>query len=220
MANGSKMQKHTEEILGILSDRYAELSGEPTLDYGAPWELLVATMLSAQCTDARVNMVTPALFRKYPDVRAFAAADPAEVEKDIRSVGLSRTKSKNIVHAAQKILKDFGGEVPSSIEALTSLPGVGRKTANVVRGHIFHIPSVVVDTHVARVSMRLGLTDTKDPVKAERELMEALPEDFWIRWNLWIIRFGREVCTARSPHCGDCPLAAVCPSREDVKPAG
>jgi endonuclease-3 len=179
------------------------------LRYGEPYELLFATILSAQCTDERVNMVTEVLFKKYPTLTAFAQARQDELEEDVRPTGFYHSKARNIILSARQLLLD-GGEVPSDIERLTALPGVGRKTANVVRGHIFRIPSIVVDTHVKRVSKKLGLTAWDDPQKVERDLMEVLPQEHWIRYNLQIIAHGRKVCRARGPNCAACCFAALC----------
>lgn len=203
------VKKRTKEILAILDEK---LGTEPkvTLDAENPGQLLISTILSAQCTDARVNMVTPGLFRKYPDMEAFAKADVKELEQDIRSIGFYHSKARNIIGCAQKICSDFGGEVPSTIEELTSLPGVGRKTANVIRGHVFGQPSIVVDTHVKRISGRLGLTKESEPAKVEQDLMKEVPEDHWIRINIQLITFGREICHARNPKCGECFLKKYC----------
>lgn len=155
-------------------------------------------MLSAQCTDARVNIVTKDLFRKYPSVEAFADADLKELEQDIKPTGFYHNKAKNIIACMKDIRDKYNGEVPSELEDLLSLAGVGRKTANVIRGNIYHVPSVVVDTHVKRISNRLGLTKNQDPDKIEQDLMKELPEDHWILWNIHIITFGRTICSARS----------------------
>ena len=178
-------------------------------------------MLSAQCTDARVNVVTKDLFRKYPDMEAFARADLEELEQDIKPTGFYHNKAKNIIGCARKICLEFGGKVPQSLEDLTSLPGVGRKTANVIRGNIFHEPSIVVDTHVKRISRRLGLTKETDPEKIEMELMKVLPEDHWILYNIQIITFGRQICFARSPKCQECFLTGYCKEyKEKQKKSG
>ena len=169
-------------------------------------------MLSAQCTDARVNIVTKDLFVKYPSIEAFAKADREELEQDIRSTGFYRNKAKNIIACCQKLLLEFHGEVPSDLESLTSLAGVGRKTANVIRGNIFNEPSIVVDTHVKRISRKLGLTKEEDPEKIEYDLMHVLPKDHWILWNIHIITLGRTICTARSPQCEACFLKDECPA--------
>ena len=184
---------------------------ECSLDYSSPAQLLIATILSAQCTDERVNIVTKTLFVKYPDVSAFANASLSELEEDIHSTGFYKNKAKNIIGCCRRLLSEYDGEVPGTLEDLTSLPGVGRKTANVIRSHIFDEPSVVVDTHVGRISRRLGLTKEEDPVKVEFELMKKLPRDHWSVWNTQLIRHGREICTARSPKCGECFLGSLCP---------
>lgn len=181
------------------------------LEHGNAWELLVAVILSAQCTDARVNIVTKDLFKKYPTPEAFAEADLKELEQDIHSTGFYHNKAKNIKACARELLDRFGGKVPSDIDELTSLPGVGRKTANCIRGNIYGIPSVVVDTHVKRITGRLGLTKSEDPVKIEYELMEILPEDHWILWNIDIITLGRTICVANHEKCEECFLRSECP---------
>ena len=210
--------KRTKEILRILDDTYGT-DYKCYLEHMNAGQLLVATILSAQCTDARVNMVTKDLFRKYPDMEAFAKADLAELEDDIHSCGFYHNKAVNIIGCARKIVTEFGGEVPRSIEELTSLPGVGRKTANVIRGNIFGDASIVVDTHVKRISARLGLTKETDPVKVEYDLMKKLPEDHWIIWNIHIIRFGREICFARNPDCANCFLRGYCIDRAAMRKA-
>ena len=180
------------------------------LHYEEPWQLLFATILSAQCTDARVNLVTKDLFRKYDSLEKFAAADLKELEQDIFSTGFYHNKAKNIIACAKALLERHGGEVPEDIESLTALPGVGRKTANVVRGNIYNIPSIVVDTHVGRIARHLGLTENTDPVKVEFDLMEKIPKDHWILINLDLISLGRSLCSARKPRCGECFLREVC----------
>jgi len=185
------------------------------LNHGNAWQLLIAVIMSAQCTDARVNLVTKDLFRKYDTLEKFAYAELEELEQDIHSIGFYHNKARNIILCARKLVEEFGGEVPSSLEDLISLPGVGRKTANVIRGNIYHEPSVVVDTHVKRISKRLGLTKEDDPVKIEYDLMKALPKDHWILYNIQIITLGRSICTARAPKCSECFLSDVC--RADCK---
>jgi endonuclease-3 len=204
-----KMTKRTKEILDLLDEVYTT-EYKCYLNHDSAEQLLIATMLSAQCTDARVNIVTEPLFKKYPDMEAFANADLAELEQDIKSTGFYRNKAKNIIGCAKKLVEDYGGKVPNDLEALTNLPGVGRKTANVIRGNIFHEPSVVVDTHVKRISRRLGLTKEEDPVKIEYDLMKVLPRDHWILYNIQIITFGRQICFARSPKCEECFLTKYC----------
>lgn len=207
------MTKRTGEILALLDQEYGT-EYICYLHYETPWQLLIATMLSAQCTDARVNLVTADLFRKYDTLEKFARADLKELEQDIKPTGFYHNKAKNIIACAKKLVEDYGGEVPNDLEALTSLAGVGRKTANVIRGNIFHEPSVVVDTHVKRISRRLGLTREEDPVKIEFDLMKKLPKDHWILWNIHIITFGRSICTARSPKCGECFLRGYCKEKK------
>lgn len=182
------------------------------LNHKNAWELLAATIMSAQCTDARVNIVTKDLFVRYPTIEAFANADPDELEQAIKPVGFYHNKARNLIGCARKLSEDFGGVVPEDIESLTSLPGVGRKTANVIRGNIYNIPSIVVDTHVARISAKLGLTDNTDPVKIEKDLEKALPKDHWILWNIHIITHGRGICLARNPKCHECFLQDLCKS--------
>ena len=187
------------------------------LEYETHWQLLIAVILSAQCTDARVNLVTRDLFRKYDTLEKFAGADQAELEKDIHSIGFYRMKAKNIIACCRRLVTEYGGQVPEDIKDLTSLAGVGRKTANVIRGNIYHVPSIVVDTHVKRISRKLGFAKEEDPEKIEYELMKVLPEDHWILWNIHIITLGRTICTARSPKCSQCFLKDLCPGREDTK---
>jgi endonuclease III len=184
------------------------------LHYTTPHELLVATILSAQCTDKRVNLVTPGLFAKYPDVAAFARADTDELERDIQSTGFFRNKTRSILGMSRELLAKHGGEVPRTMEELTALPGVGRKTANVILGNAFGVPGVVVDTHVTRLSNRLGFTKQKDAVKIERELMELFPRTWWTLSSHLLILHGRKTCVARRPRCGECPVADLCPSAE------
>lgn len=180
------------------------------LNYETPEQLLIATMLSAQCTDQRVNMVTKTLFQKYPDMEAFANAKLEELEKEIYSTGFYKNKAKNIIACAKEIVEKHNGKVPSSIEELTALAGVGRKTANVIRGNIFYEPSIVVDTHVKRISRKLGLTKSEDPVRIEQDLMKVLPKSQWILYNIQIIAHGRSVCIARTPKCSECVLKGFC----------
>ena len=193
-----------------LLDEYYPTEDKCYLHYSKDYELLVATILSAQCTDDRVNIVTESLFKKYPSLIAFAMADIAELENDIRSTGFYHNKAKNIISACSTLLNEYNSEMPKDIEELTKLAGVGRKTANVVRSHIFNLPSIVVDTHVKRISKKLGLTDTEDPVKAEFELMKILPKEHWIRYNTQMIAHVRKVCKARKPDCENCCMSAVC----------
>ena len=208
------MTKRTEEILKLLDQTYGT-EYICYLNYETPWQLLIATMLSAQCTDARVNLVTADLFRKYDTLEKFAGASLEELEQDIKPTGFYHNKAKNIIACARRLLEVYGGEVPRKLEDLTSLAGVGRKTANVIRGNIYHEPSVVVDTHVKRISRKLGLTKEEDPEKIEFDLMKKLPKDHWILWNIHIITFGRTICTARSPKCEQCFLTKYCKERKE-----
>ncbi len=197
------------EILKRLDDRYP--AATCALHHNSAWELLVATILSAQCTDVRVNMVTPILFQKYPTPEAFASLQPEELEDDIRSTGFFRNKAKSLVGAARKLISDFGGDVPRNMDELLQLPGVARKTANVVLGTWYRIADgVVVDTHVQRISRRLELTKNTDPQKIERDLMRIIPRDKWIVFAHQIILHGRALCIARKPKCADCPLENLC----------
>ena len=180
------------------------------LNHENAWQLLFATILSAQCTDARVNIVTKDLFVKYPNVEAFANADIHELEEDIRPTGFYHNKAKNIKACANELLMRHNGEVPRDIESLTALSGVGRKTANVIRGNIYNEPSIVVDTHVKRISKLLGLTKEEDPVKIEMDLMKILPKDHWILYNIHVIRLGRTICVARRPKCDECFMRDLC----------
>ncbi len=186
------------------------------LNYKTPFELLVAVILSAQCTDVRVNIVTETLFKKYRKPDDYLNVPQEEFEADIRSTGFYRSKAKNIRAMCKKLIEEHGGTVPDSMEELVKLPGVGRKTANCVLGEAYNIPSgVVVDTHVIRLSNRLGLTCQKDAVKIEKELMEKVPEKHWIAFGNWLIHHGRQVCHARKPRCTSCVLADICPSAEE-----
>lgn len=208
--------KRTKEILSLLDEKYGT-DLVCYLNHETPEQLLIATILSAQCTDERVNKVTKELFKKYPDIYAFASADLKELEKDIHSVGFYHSKAVNIISAARDICEKYDGHVPKSLEDLTSLAGVGRKTANVIRGNIFGEPSIVVDTHVKRISKRLGLTKNTDPEKVEFDLMKALPKDHWIIYNIHIITFGRSICSARNPKCDECFLTKYCLEYKNLK---
>lgn len=197
------------EILKRLNDLYPEVTC--ALTHSSAWELLVATILSAQSTDVNVNRVTPELFRKYPTVEDFAALAPEQLEPDVRSTGFFRNKSKAVVGAAKRIVSDFGGQVPDDMEKLLTLPGVARKTANVVLGTWFRkAEGVVVDTHVHRISRRLELTTENDPQKIEQDLMKIIPRDRWILFSHQIIWHGRKLCFARKPNCVECPLESIC----------
>ena len=185
---------------------------ECALDHASPFQLLAATILSAQCTDARVNLATPALFARFPDAPSLAAADPAEVERLVKSCGFYRTKAKNLIGMAAALVERHGGEVPRRLADLVELPGVGRKTANVVLGVCFGVASgVVVDTHVGRISRRLAFTAETDAVKAERDLTALLPKSRWVSYSHRLILHGRAVCRSRRPRCEECVLASVCP---------
>ncbi len=200
----SSPSSRAREILARLDDQYP--GAECALHHDNPIQLLVATILSAQCTDARVNHVTPALFRRYPDAAAFAGARLRELESLIRSTGFFRSKARNIRECCRRIVRDHSGQVPSSLEALVSLPGVGRKTANVVLGTAFGIPGITVDTHVGRVSRRLGLTRSQEPVKGESDLMELVPRDRLVTFSLQVLWHGRGSCDPRRPRCEACGL--------------
>lgn len=205
------MSKHTKAILDLLDTNYGT-EYKCYLNHETAEQLLIATMLSAQCTDARVNIVTKDLFIKYPTVEAFAKAEQKELEKDIHSTGFYHNKAKNIIACCKTLMEEYNSKVPEKIEELTKLAGVGRKTANVIRGNIFHEPSIVVDTHVKRISRKLGFTKEEDPVKIEFELMKVLPKDHWILYNIHIIKLGREICIARNPKCEECFLKTECPA--------
>lgn len=207
------MTKRTKEILNRLDKEYGT-EYICYLNHENPWQLLIAVILSAQCTDARVNIVTKDLFKKYDSLEKFANADLEELEQDIKPTGFYHNKAKNIIACAKRLVYEFGGEVPSSLEELTSLAGVGRKTANVIRGNIYNEPSIVVDTHVKRISRRLGFTKETDPEKIEYELMKVLPKDHWILYNIQIISFGRNICFARSPKCENCFLQDLCKAED------
>jgi endonuclease-3 len=202
-------RERTAEIIRILDATYPNVVC--ALHHRNAWELLVATILSAQCTDVRVNLVTPGLFAKYPTIQDFAAARQEVLANDIRSTGFFNNKAKSVIGAAKKILKDFGGEVPKTLEELITVPGAARKTANVVLGTAFGIASgIVVDTHVQRIANRLALTKNTDPVKIEQDLMKIIPREHWIQFSHQLIHFGRGICVARKPKCAECPLYSLC----------
>lgn len=205
--------KRTEEILKRLDEVYGT-EYICYLNHETPWQLLIAVILSAQCTDARVNIVTKDLFAKYDSLEKFANADLKELEQDIRPTGFFHNKAKNIIACAKRLIEEYGGEVPSELEDLLTLAGVGRKTANVIRGNIYNQPSIVVDTHVKRISKRLGFTKEDDPERIEFELMRKLPKDHWILYNIQIISFGRNICFARSPKCSECFLNDLCKAKD------
>lgn len=205
------MQKRTLEILQRMENEYGR-DLTCYLHHEDAHQLLIATIMSAQCTDARVNEITKDLFKKYTCVEAFAKADLRELETEIKSCGFYHNKAKNIIACCKKLMEDYDGEVPSGIEELVTLPGVGRKTANVIRSNIFREPSVVVDTHVLRISNKLGLVKTDDPVKAEFALMKAVSKEYWIFINHWFIALGRSICKAPKPKCEECYLKDLCPT--------
>jgi endonuclease-3 len=210
MAALADAKRHAARVVRSLGREFPD--AKCSLDFHNPLELLVATILSAQCTDERVNMVTGPLFRKYTSAARFAAAPPGELEKDIQSTGFFRNKAKNIRAACRVLAERHDGQVPQDLEQLVQLPGVGRKTASVILGAAFGVASgVVVDTHVIRLSRRLGLTREKDPVKIERDLIAAIPRKEWIAFSHRMIQHGRRWCLARKPRCEECPLRTVCP---------
>ncbi|MGA2587341.1 MAG: endonuclease III [Candidatus Aminicenantales bacterium] len=199
------------KIIAILEKEYPQ--SRTALEFETPFQILVATILSAQCTDDRVNKLTPALFRKYPTVEAFAKADRAELERDIRPTGFFRNKAKSIIGASAKIVRDFEGRVPETMAELVTLPGVGRKTANIVLSAGFgKAEGIAVDVHVKRLSGRLGLSRQEDPDKIERNLLRLVPEKHWLDFNYLLVNHGRKICQARKPKCPECRLAELCPS--------
>ena len=210
MKTAMNKKERTAFAVAVLKERYPDAAC--SLDYADAFHLLVATRLSAQCTDARVNLVTPALFAAYPDARAMAAADVKDVERLIASCGLFHTKARDIVAMSGQLVERYGGNVPGTMEELLSLQGVGRKTANLILGDVFGQPAVVTDTHFIRIMNRLGLTKTKDPRGVEKDLLPLIPPEESANFCHRAVMFGREVCTARSPKCDGCPLSAVCPS--------
>ena len=209
----AELKERVEKVLNALDQEYGT-EYICYLNHETPWQLLIAVILSAQCTDARVNMVTVDLFQKYKSPKDFAEADLRELEKDIHSLGFYHMKAKNIISCCQDLMSRFGGNVPDTMEELLSLAGVGRKTANVILGNIYDQPSIVVDTHVKRISKKLGFAKSEDPEKIEYELMMVLPKEHWILWNIQIITLGRSICVARSPKCVECFLRELCPSAQ------
>lgn len=203
-----KKKECADSAVAILKNLYPSVCC--TLDYDSPLHLLIATQLAAQCTDARVNIVTKTLFKKYPDVRAFANADYDELCEDIRSTGFFRNKAKNIISCCKKLISDYGGEVPDTMEELLTLAGTGRKTANLILGDIFGKPAVVVDTHCTRLSKRLGLTENSAPEKIEKDLKKLIAPEEQLDFCHRLVAHGRAVCTARSPQCENCALSGVC----------
>lgn len=220
----SAKQKRAMEICTALQAEYPEAT--TALDWTTPWELLAATILSAQCTDEKVNEVTADLFKKYPDVRAFAAADPTELEQAIHSTGFFRNKTKSLMGAARVLLEQFDGEVPRSMAEMLTLPGVQRKTANVVLGTAYGMnEGIVVDTHMSRLAVRMGLsprqtTKSVNTDKIERDLMELVPREHWMSFSHSMVWHGRRVCTARKPHCAECVITGLCPKIGVESPAG
>ena len=208
-------QEKNRAILAELERLYPE--AKPALHFDSAWQLLVAVILSAQCTDVKVNLVTPALFAAFPTPEAMAGAQPEEIETYIRTCGLYHAKAKNLVKTAGIIARQYGGKVPADHDALEALPGVGRKTANVVMSCAFGADAIAVDTHVFRVTNRLGLADAPDVLKTELQLMEAIPKEQWSRAHHWLIYHGRQVCHARKPECGRCTLAPWCREKEAEK---
>jgi endonuclease-3 len=209
----AERKERLNEILKKLDILYPDATC--ALNHRNPWQLLVATILSAQCTDKRVNEVTPGLFKKYPTVEDLANASQDELANDIRSTGFFNNKAKSVIGAAKKILTDYGGKVPKIMDELLTVPGAARKTANVVLGTAYGIPSgVVVDTHVQRVAQRLDLTKNREPVKIEKDLMKILPQERWISFSHQIIHHGRNLCIARKPRCVDCPLDPLCYAKD------
>jgi endonuclease III len=205
----ANLKKRAGRVARMLAKLYPE--ARITLDFETPWQCLVATILSAQSTDVGVNRVTPGLFREYPDARAMAGADRRRVEELIHQTGFFRQKTRSLIGAARKIVADYGGEVPSEMEELVKIPGVGRKTANVILGHIHGKPGFVVDTHVRRLTYRMGFTRRTDPAKIEIDMQKILPAGDWTMFSMRLIIHGRQVCSARKPRCDACALAADCP---------
>lgn len=199
-----------KKVYSRLAAEYPD--AKVALNFNSPFELLIATILSAQCTDARVNMVTPGLFRKYPTPASFADADRTELEQDVKSTGFYRQKTKSIVNCSRSLVENFGGEVPRTMDQLLTLDGVGRKTANVLLGNAFGIPGIAVDTHVGRLAQRLGFTKEEDPTKIEYDLMELFPEENWTELCHLLMAHGRKVCAARLPKCEICCVNKLCPS--------
>lgn len=206
-----KEQERIGKIIDALNREYGK-EVPVFLNHESPWQLLVATILSAQCTDERVNIVTEKLFKKYKTVEDFAVIEEKELERYIYSTGFYRNKAKSIIGSAKRIVEEYDSQVPNDIDDLLTLPGVGRKTANVIRSNIFNTPSIVVDTHVKRISNRLGIVNEEDPEKIEFQLMEKLDESQWILYNTQLITLGRTICTARNPQCNQCFLKDWCPS--------
>ena len=220
MLKGQALERVRQRVPGIIKVLRRQYPQSRTaLHYRTPLQILVATILAAQCTDERVNKVTPDLFRKYPDAAAFAAADPLDLQGEIRSTGFFRNKAKNIIGAALTIVRDFGGDVPSTMDELLTLPGVARKTANIVLSSGFgKAEGIAVDTHVRRLSGRLGLSRELVPEKIERDLLAVVPRRDWLDFNYMLVSHGRQVCPARKPRCPECSLAGLCPSAVKLHP--
>lgn len=208
-------KKRALEMIKRLRKKFPDAAIE--LHFKNPMQLVVATILSAQCTDKRVNLVTPALFKKYKTAKDYARANVKTFEREIHSTGFYHAKAKNIIGCAKGLMKRFGGSVPNQMEDLITLPGVGRKTANVILGNLFNIPGLVVDTHMKRIANRLGLTHQQDPGKIELELNEIIQKKDWTQFSHLIIWHGRRTCFARNPKCAECVVNILCPSRQDVK---
>lgn len=212
-----KAEERIKEIVDLLKKSYPK--SRTALRFQTPLQILVATILSAQCTDEKVNQITPSLFRKYPTALDFAEADPKALEEEIRSTGFFRNKAKSIINASKKIVSEFGGKVPDSMESLVTLPGVARKTANIVLSSGYKkAEGIAVDTHVKRLSQRLGLSKEKDPEKIEKDLMALVPQKDWIDFNYMLVNHGRKVCPARKPNCPECVLKHLCPSAKGYFP--
>jgi endonuclease-3 len=209
MRKSPQQRERANHIRALLASSYPELAS--FLQSRNHVQLLVATILSAQCTDARVNKITPALFARYPDAEAFASADQQELEKYVKATGFFRTKARNIIACCKKLVEDYQGEVPNDQETLVRLPGIGRKTANVILGNAYGVPGITVDTHVGRLSRRMGLTKHTKPEKVEQDLMELIPQEEWTIFSRRMIFHGRVICRSRRPRCETCPLTHVCP---------
>jgi endonuclease-3 len=209
MKTTDPIRTRARRILRLLARQHPD--ARCALHYENPLQLLVATILSAQCTDVRVNLVTPSLFARFPDAKAYATADAKELETAIQSTGFFRNKARNIMSCCQRLLTHHGGQVPRTLEELVKLPGIGRKTANVILSNAFDVPGITVDTHVGRLSRRMGLTTETDPEKVERDLMDIIPKKDWTMFSHRMIHHGRKVCQARKPNCAGCTLAEVCP---------
>jgi endonuclease-3 len=209
MKTSAEVRARARRIVRLLAKEYPD--ARCALHHDNPLQLLIATILSAQCTDARVNMVTPGLFARYPDAKAFASAAPRELEAAIQSTGFFRNKARNILECCKQLIAKYHGHVPKTMEELIDLPGIGRKTANVILGNAYDVPGITVDTHVRRLSRRMGLTNHTDPAKIEQDLMHLIPKKEWTMFSHRMIFHGRQVCFARKPNCPGCVLSKVCP---------